>query len=247
MITLDLQQGSPEWHQARLGIPTASQFHRLVTPKKREPSKAGARSYMLELIAERVIGQALESASTGFMARGTAMEEQAVAYYELQRSVTTEKVGFVLLDDRSAGASPDRLCGPDGGLEIKCPGPPKHIENMLRLNPDYVMQAQGCMLVTERQWWDIMSYNPDMPPALYRVERDEECMEALRVALEKLAETLLTARADLLDRYGIDTSPKAVEAPRCALFEPHPTPEGWNPRTYEEVVANLPTEAEMPF
>jgi hypothetical protein len=32
MIILDLEQGTPEWLQARLGIPTASNFGNIITP-----------------------------------------------------------------------------------------------------------------------------------------------------------------------------------------------------------------------
>ena len=33
MIELPCKQGSVEWHEARLGIPTASEFRRIVTPR----------------------------------------------------------------------------------------------------------------------------------------------------------------------------------------------------------------------
>jgi hypothetical protein len=32
MITHDVTQGSPEWLEARLGIPTASEFDKIITP-----------------------------------------------------------------------------------------------------------------------------------------------------------------------------------------------------------------------
>ena len=38
MIHLAYPQGTPAWHEARLGIPTSSNFHRIITPKTRKPS-----------------------------------------------------------------------------------------------------------------------------------------------------------------------------------------------------------------
>ena len=32
------EQGSPEWFMGRLGIPTASRFNELLTPKTRKPA-----------------------------------------------------------------------------------------------------------------------------------------------------------------------------------------------------------------
>ena len=42
-IIRGIEQGSEAWQQLRLGIPTASAFDRILTPKKLEPiSTAGA-------------------------------------------------------------------------------------------------------------------------------------------------------------------------------------------------------------
>ena len=41
MIVLDCQQGDAEWHEARMGIPTASAFHRIITPREALPERAG--------------------------------------------------------------------------------------------------------------------------------------------------------------------------------------------------------------
>lgn len=240
MIVNDCEQGTPEWFQARLGIPTASQFHRLVTPKTLKPS-ASARGYMLELIAERIVGP-LETYSSGLMGRGSEIEAEAVRAYEFSRDLTTRRVGFVTLDDGSAGCSPDRLIGQDGGLEIKSPGPTKHLDNLLRLNRDYVIQAQGGMFVTGRKWWDIMSYHPNIPEAIYRIERDEETIEALRVAVAKMHADLLDARATLFETYKIDTTP----AKPSDMFTPIEGPEGYVPLTLEQVTANLETST-IPF
>ena len=55
MIVLNCKQGSDEWIQARLGIPTASQFHRIITPKTMKPA-ASAEGYIDQLVAEYLLG-----------------------------------------------------------------------------------------------------------------------------------------------------------------------------------------------
>lgn len=193
MIRLDFPQGSPEWHAARLGVPTASQFGRILTPTGK--LSASADSYMCELIAERMLGVPLNAASSDFMERGKAMESDAVAWYELQRGMDTEAVGFCLTDDRRAGCSPDRLIGTDGGLEIKCPSPAVHIGYLLDggISDKYKPQVQGAMWVTGRAWWDTLSYHADLPQALVRVTRDDAYIAALAVEVGAFCERMAAA------------------------------------------------------
>ena len=199
MITLDHPQGSAEWIRARLGKPTASNFDRIITPKTRKPG-ASADKYMWQLLAEWLSGQSLDEYVSQYMERGTEMEEQAVRFYELQRDVETQLVGFCLRDDGLVGASPDRMVGDDGLLEIKCPALVTHIGYLL--NPDgldaYNCQAQGQLWITGRQWVDLLSYNPEMPPSLVRYHRDEEFIAALEAAVNQFIERLAFAKERLI-------------------------------------------------
>lgn len=223
MITLDIKQGSPEWHFARLGIPTASQFGRIVSTSTRKPL-AGAKTYMHELLAEWLIGIPNSVEARGYMERGNNMEQWAVTYYELQRNVTTVKAGVCMRDDKLVACSPDRLVGSDGGLEIKCPSASKHVANMLEMGDEYFAQVQGNMWITGRQWWDLVSYHPEIPPVILRIERDEEYIGALSVAMTKFLSDLLHARA-LLVAQGATPAP-ALNADFAAslVFDDEPEP-----------------------
>ena len=201
MIILDVKQGTDEWKRARLGIPTASQFHRIITPKTLKASSQ-AHGYMCELLAEWMLGEPLDDgAETPWMVRGTALEDEAVRWYELQRDATTTEVGLCLLDDRSAGCSPDRLVGDDGGLEIKCPSAKIHVSYLLG-DPaeDHRAQVQGALWITGRQWWDVLSYNPVMPQVLITAERDEEFIGALAEAVAAFDVRLAEAKQELIRR-----------------------------------------------
>jgi hypothetical protein len=180
VIRLDCEQGSPEWFAARLALPTASRFDQIITPKTLKLS-ASSEKYRNELLAEWLLGESLSAGHDGeFMNRGRALEEEARDWYELQRDVEVERVGFILRDEQNAGCSPDGLVGADGGLEIKCPSAAVHVGYLLdSVGEAYRCQVQGSLWITGRAWWDVLSYHPSLPKALVRVERDEAFIEAL--------------------------------------------------------------------
>lgn len=193
MIKLTMEQRSPEWLAARVGIPTASGFDRIIT-KTGKPSTA-AQGYIEELVAEYFCGGTFDDVTSDWMQRGVDMEEAAVAFYELQRDVETEAVGFCMRDDGLVGCSPDRLVGEDGGLEIKCPSPKIHVHYLIGSPAEaYRAQIQGCLYVTGRQWWDILSFHPNLPPALVRCERDEEYIKTLADLLDEFVEKLADSK-----------------------------------------------------
>jgi hypothetical protein len=204
MIILNVEQGSAEWFAARLGIPTASQFGRILTPKTMKLSDQSA-GYMQELIAEQLLGQAMDDGgSIGFMQRGEVLERKAVEFYELQRDVETEKVGFVLRDDSRVGCSPDRFVGADGLLEIKCPSAKVHVGYLLDDEGiGYRAQVQGQLWITGRAYVDTLSYNPELPPALVRVHRDEEFIGKLAAAVDQFLSFLDESKLKLNRKYGL--------------------------------------------
>jgi hypothetical protein len=208
MIEIPCRQGSPEWVAARVGIPSASNFHRIISPKTSKPL-AGAETYRNELLAEWMLGASMDSGRTEWTARGSALEESAVKYYELQRELDTREVGFIMHDTLPVGCSPDRLVGEDGGLEIKCPSPVIHVGYLLGMTEQYKAQVQGALWITGRQWWDLMSYNPELPPALVRVQRDEGFIVKLIEAVGQFIIDLSNARIEMHERGYTDKTPTA--------------------------------------
>lgn len=197
MIRLNVVQGTTEWATARLGIPTASQFDRIITPKTMKMS-ASAEKYACELLAEQALGEPMDDATSGFMLRGSIQEERAVRYYEFQSDNATTPVGFLLRDDRRAGASPDRMVGDNGLLEVKVPNAANHIAYLLDEDGiGYRAQVQGQLWVAEREWDDTLSYNPIMPYALVRQYRDEEFIKALERCMSVFHEMMDEMREKL--------------------------------------------------
>lgn len=207
-ILVDCEQGSVEWMAARLGVPSASQFHRIVTPKKVELS-AQSDEYAGELLAAWALGVPAGKDAADFMEHGKACEPSAIADYEIRLGVEVERVGFILEDGGRYGCSPDGLVGNTGGVEIKSPAAHTHIGYLLDadLSGKYRCQVQGALLVTERDWWDWMAFHPSLPPVMLRFGRDEKFIAALKVALDQFAEVLERGKEILREKGVVPISP----------------------------------------
>jgi len=179
MRLISCEQGSPEWLTHRLGVPSASQFSKIVTGKGGKSTQVEA--YINQLVAEELTGETTFVYVNEHMKRGTELEPDARELYEALTGNTVQEVGFCLHDTVNAGCSPDGLIGEDGGLEIKCPAPATHVEWVKAgvVPSKHLQQIMGCLWVTGRSWWDFMSYHQTMKPLIVRVERDEEYIAAL--------------------------------------------------------------------
>lgn len=201
MKVIDVAQGTQDWLRVRMGIPTASQFDRILTAKTRKPS-ASAGKYMCELLAERVLGQPVDMATTEFMLRGGFLEADAVRSYDFERDVECATVGFVTDDSGRWGCSPDRLVGEDGMLEVKCLAAANHIGALLGLmDEEYVSQCQGQLWVCGRAWVDNLFYNPGMPSHIVRIHRDEQHIDALSEAVRGFSDRLDEAHRRLVREH----------------------------------------------
>ena len=178
MIIHEAAQNSVEWLLARAGVPSASQFHRVITPTTLKPS-ASSGAYMYDLLTECLLGGPLETQSNDFMQRGHELEDEAVLFFEGLTDLDTKQVGFCMTDDGKMGCSPDRLVGSKSGLEVKCPSAPVHVmyKHMGILPTKFRAQVQGSMYVTELDEWHFLSYNPILDPLHIVVERDPKFME----------------------------------------------------------------------
>ena len=216
MITEAVKQGSAEWADLRLGIPTASQYHRIITPKTMKLS-AGSEGYRNQLLAEWALGYPVVDAESGFMDRGNNLEDDARSFYEVQREVDLIDAGFILTDDRRTGGSPDALVGDDGGAEIKCLSAPNHIGFLLHgLDDTYRPQVQGYLWITGRKWWDVVLYSPSFPSAIVRIERDDDFIAKFVPALTQFCEQLDQDKRELLRRGVVQRTVfgrKTAEAP----------------------------------
>jgi hypothetical protein len=186
MKIIDCVQGSPEWLAARLGIPTASEFHKIITAVKGDLSKS-ARKYAHALVAETLLGRPLEKppGTPWAMERGKQLEPLAIQQYAFTNDVEIRRVGLVTTDNGKIGCSPDGLiAGARGGLEVKCTIDENHMGILLDgPGDDFKQQVQGNLATAELEWWDLYAYHPELPPVTIRTYRDEPYIAKMGAAL----------------------------------------------------------------
>lgn len=201
MKIIDCDQNSPEWFAARVGKATASEFSRIITPLGKE-SKA-VDGYINEILAEMIVGHHIDGFQSDYMARGKELEDDAALLYATLTDDPVVKVGFCVSDCGRMGCSPDRLVGDHGLLETKVLKPGNHVAQLLKpeLDDDHKPQLQGQLLVTGRQWVDVMSYHPEMKPVIIRVERDNAYLFDMTRYIEKF-DKALKEKIDALTHKG---------------------------------------------
>lgn len=218
-MTADIIQGSPEWHQARLGCVTASRIAD-VCARTKTGFGASRANYMAELIVERLTGQREEKFTNAAMQHGTETEPEARAAYEFRQNVDVVQVGFVKhWSIADTGASPDGLVGDDGLVEIKCPNTATHLETLLtgEIPQKYVLQMHWQMICTGRKWCDFVSYDPRLPEAMrmsvQRVELDQILADVITKDVVQFLSELRAKEDELLRKYG-----EEPEMPEGATF-----------------------------
>ena len=192
MIIVDVVQGTPEWFTARCGIPTASNFDKIITVDGK-PSKQ-RQKYLYQLAGERVAGAKAWTYVNEAMQRGVELEAEARQLFEMVTGEEVTQVGMCMPSEKSWACSPDGLIGKDSGLEIKCPLIHTHVEYLLEssLPSDYFQQVQGNMMITGRASWNFMSYYPGLRPLILVVKRDDKFCMALLDELAKFTKELWT-------------------------------------------------------
>ncbi len=196
MIISEHPQNTDEWLIERSGIPTASNFSKIITGTGK-PSTS-ANTYMNQLLAEWWLGGPVdENESTHWMERGIELEAEAAALYGFMTDTAVAETGFCFKDDKKLlGASPDRFVGDKGLLEIKCPKASTVVGYILKggLPAKYKQQVQGQMWVCEKEFCDFFVYHPDMKPLLVHAERDDRYIKQMADMIEVFIEDMLEAR-----------------------------------------------------
>ena len=186
-----LEQGSEAWKMARLGHVTASNVSDVMARGK--DGEATTRyKYKVKLVAERLTTEQPESYTNTAMQWGIDQEQFAVIAYEMKADVMTDLTGFWLHPAlKWVGASPDRLVGDDGLLEVKCPNTTTHLDYIFagKVPAEYVKQVQAQLWITGRAWCDFVSFDPRLPPRnqllVVRVFRDEKLIAEMETETVK--------------------------------------------------------------
>jgi hypothetical protein len=175
----DVAQYSEDHDRLRLGIPTSSNFHKIITPQGKPSTQW--RQYACVLIAERILQHKIEFYNSPAMERGLIVEAEAADWYEFDQDVTVQRIGFITDDEQGVGCSPDRLVGDEGLLEIKAPLPQTQVEYWIsgEVSERFRPQLQGQLYISQRSWVDIICWHDVLPKLVVRVVPDEKFIAAL--------------------------------------------------------------------
>jgi hypothetical protein len=214
----DVEQNSLTWLMLRAGIPTASEFDALFTPKLEPRKGLGVESYLARKLAERWLGGPLPGFNSIDMDAGKILEEEARPFVCLEFGREIKTVGFVTTDDGKLGCSPDGLIGEDSGCEIKCPMANTHVAYLLagKVPDDYMAQVHGSMFVTGRPLWEFVSYRRHFPVLRLIVSEDKEVTGRFASVLGAFLERLDASFERLCELNG--------GPPRGAAHKPQPEP-----------------------
>lgn len=208
----EVTQGSDEWRACRAGLLTASEMKLIITPTLKIASNDKERAHLYELLGQRITKHVEPAYVSDDMLRGQDDEVLAVGLYgktyapvTLMGFITNDKWGFTI------GYSPDALVGTDGQVECKSRSQKWQIRTLVDfslfdlIDPDFTIQVQTGLLVSERAWCDVVSYCGGLPMSTVRVFPDIDVQGAIVAAACSFEERIAKAH----ERYEMVLSSKA--------------------------------------
>lgn len=198
MITYhEVEQGSDEWFELRKGKLTASNATAIGA------NGVGLNTYCKQIALE-LVGYEKDKYTNDTIERGNILEPTARTAYELEKGVTIKQVGFITNDKYpNTGISPDGLILDIGGAEIKARNNEKHFSLIMGETKEIPYnQIQMTLLITEREWWDFISFNPNLSKPLFikRIYPDLAVFNKLKKGFE-IGNRLIKEYVELYNKY----------------------------------------------
>lgn len=193
-------QRSDEWFAKRLGKITGTAFSDVMNFTAKGEAGAGRKNLITRLAVERITKQNTESYQNAAMRRGVELEPIARSAYEAKTGELVDEIDFIHHQKHDfIGISPDGLIDKSGMVEIKCPeSMHKHLAALTSgaHYQEYKWQVQGQLWCAERDFNDVVSYDPRFPSnlqlAIIRVNRDDSAIEKLESECLKVEEEILS-------------------------------------------------------
>lgn len=185
MIIHDVQQGTHEWRQLRLGKITSTRLKKVLSKDN--------LSLVDEMIAEEETGFADEDDFVSEeMQRGVDLEPVAIKEYESITGTDVTRYGFLQSEEiPMLCQSPDGYVGTEGAVEVKCPKTKTHVKYIRQgqIPNEYKEQVWCYFLVnTDLKWVDFVSYDPRLT---------KKPIWILRINREDVQDNLITAELEL--------------------------------------------------
>lgn len=203
-----VEQYTTEWKRLRMGHPSASKFHLLISPegKPKSPDLVERKRYLYKLVAERILGEPMPDSFEGnsYTDDGHAREAPARSALAQKLKCQIDNGGWCTTDDLRFGCSPDgMLRNRREGCEIKAPAAWTHLQFICEGPGDrFRAQTQGQILVGEFDAIHFWSYHPEFAPVYVCVLPDEKYIAALRKQLDLFCEEI-SAKEAFVRRHGV--------------------------------------------
>lgn len=161
------EQGSGAWLNMRVGRLTASRMADAMAMRKDGKPSESRNKLLVELLAERLTGDATPHFVSAPMLWGIEQEPHAKAAYEAASGTLLDKCGFSLHPEiEHFGASPDAHIGDDTVFEAKCPNSTTHVSWLIerKMPEQHKPQVLAQLACTGRSVAVFVSFDPRMPP-----------------------------------------------------------------------------------
>lgn len=147
----EVKQGSEEWQQLRSQYLTGTDAIKLL------------RGHTPKQILEKKAKEINSFSGNYWTRRGHILEDESKEIYSSVYS-PIYNAGFIINDKfPHIGYSPDGLVDRDGLIECKSFSEKHHLQVAKSLSQEIISQVQWGFFITEREWCDLLLYNPDIP------------------------------------------------------------------------------------
>lgn len=184
----DIPQRTPEWYRLRLGLPTASRLSDLTSTLKNGQPTAAQKDYLKELRYEKTFGISMSKFVSSAMYDGVNYEDIAANMYSVVEGVDLKPAGIYA--NQWFAASPDRLIGDDGLLEVKVLTDTKYADVLEDNNvaiDRFNLQIQGQLWASGRAYAILMIYNVNSNSYIkIKIARNDSDIEMIQSVVESL-------------------------------------------------------------
>jgi putative phage-type endonuclease len=201
------EQGSGAWLNMRVGRLTASRMADAMAMRKDGKPSESRNKLLVELLAERLTGDATPHFVSAPMLWGIENEPHAKAAYEAASGNLLDKCGFTLHPEiEHFGASPDAHIGDNAVFEAKCPNSTTHVSWLIerQMPEQHKPQVLAQLACTGRSVAVFVSFDPRMPPnkqlmivdwipTREEIEHVEECARTFLADLDSMFRQLTEA------------------------------------------------------
>lgn len=211
------EQGSDEWHHAKLGVISGSNVYKIMKRGKGGKGYSKERdTYMKELVGQIATRQAKEIKAAA-LEWGKANEVKARTTYEMLNDVVIEEIPFIYkelplsipLANMRCGVSLDgRIRGRSEVIEIKSPfSPVVYLDFVLdeKIKQEYVWQMLFQCWVADADWASFVNHHPLFAKKTFhgvRVPRDNDAIDLMEMEIIKFIREMDEMLAKLNIKFG---------------------------------------------